>query len=147
MKILSNGTVYGLRALVYMVSKEKEGESGYMSIGEISEKMDISFHFLTKTFQKLTQSGLLQSYRGPSGGIRLSRKAEDITLTDIVLVLEGPEFFSTCLLGLPGCGREKPCPVHNFWEVTKSTLKEEFDTTSLAELGNKVTRDRLRLIG
>lgn len=144
MKILSNATVYGLRALIYLASKQEK--EGYTSIGEISEKLDISFHFLTKTFQKLTQSGILHSYRGPSGGIRLNRKADSISVTDIVLVLEGQDYFGSCLLGLPGCGTEKPCPVHAVWEVSKKSLKEEFDNTSLAELGDKVTRDRLRLM-
>ncbi|MCF8244126.1 MAG: Rrf2 family transcriptional regulator [Saprospiraceae bacterium] len=143
MKVLSKGTVYGLRALVYLATQKDR--TGYVSIGEISEKLDISFHFLTKTFQMLTQKGILESYRGPSGGIALNKPAEQIFLFDIVKILEGDDFFDKCLLGLPGCGDFEPCPVHDFWKVAKAALKNEFEITSLAELGAKVTDERLRL--
>lgn len=144
MRVLSKGTVYGLRALVYMASERER--KGYLSIGEIAEKLNISFHFLTKTFQTLTQHGILESYRGPNGGVALMRPASEIFLTDIVHVLEGPDFFDKCLLGLPGCGTFAPCPVHDFWKLAKEAMKNEFDNTSLAELGEKVTDERFRLV-
>jgi Rrf2 family iron-sulfur cluster assembly transcriptional regulator len=142
-KVLSRASVYGLRALAYIVSKKEE--SGYVSIGEISRELDISFHFLTKTFQSLTQHGILESYRGPSGGIALARPPGQIFLIDIVKIIEGEDFFETCLLGLPGCGEAKPCPVHDFWKKTKEALKKEFETTSLVDLGAKVSEERLRI--
>ncbi len=127
------------------MASEKE-RTGYVSISEIGERLNISFHFLTKTFQTLTQHGILESYRGPNGGVALTKPASEIFLTDIVRVLEGPEFFDKCLLGLPGCGVEAPCPVHDFWKEAKRAMKQEFDVTSLAELGEKVTDDRFRLV-
>lgn len=127
------------------MASERE-RAGYMSIGEISEKLSISFHFLTKTFQTLTQHGILESYRGPNGGVALTRSADQIFLMDIVNVLEGPDFFDKCLLGLPGCGVEAPCPVHDFWRETNRAIKQEFNVTSLAELGEKVSDARFRLV-
>lgn len=144
MKVLSKATVYSLRALVYLASqKDREG---YLSIGEMSEKLDISFHFLTKTFQTLTQHGILESYRGPHGGIVLKKPADQVFLSEIIKILEGEDFFDKCLLGLPGCGEAVPCPVHDFWKDAKKAMKHEFDITSLAELGEKVSDDRLRLV-
>lgn len=127
------------------MASEKE-RVGYVSLGELSEKLNISFHFLTKTFQTLTQHGILESYRGPNGGVALTKPADEIYLTDIVHVLEGEDFFDKCLLGLPGCGVEAPCPVHDFWKDAKKAMKHEFDITSLAELGEKVADDRFRLV-
>ena len=144
MKVLSKASVYGLRALMYLASEKDR--TGYMSIGEISEKLDISFHFLTKTFQKLTQHDILESYRGPNGGIALKKPADEIFLTDIIHILEGKDFFDKCLLGLPGCGNWAPCPVHDFWKDAKKAMKSEFDITSLAELGEKVSDERMRLM-
>lgn len=144
MRVLSKATIYGLRALVFMASQK--GREGYTSIGEISEKLDISFHFLTKTFQRLTQAGILESYRGPNGGVALAKPADQIFLTELVKILEGEDFFDKCLLGLPGCGEAAPCPVHDFWKDAKKSVKQEFDITSLAELGEKVSDERLRLV-
>lgn len=143
MKVLSKGTVYVLRALMYIAAQK--GRDGYVSIREISEKLDISFHFLTKSFQTLTQNDMLQSYRGPNGGIALKKPAQEILLIDVVNILEGPDFFDTCLLGLPGCGEFAPCPAHEIWKEVKGTLRREFESTSLAEIGAKVSEDRLRL--
>ena len=90
---------------------------------------------------------LLESYRGPNGGITLKKAPEEIFLIDIVKIIEGEDFFDSCLLGLPGCGSFAPCPVHDFWKETKAALQKEFATTSLAEMGDKVSEKRLRLIG
>ncbi len=143
MKVLSKGSVYALRALTYVVAHK--GDIGYVSIGELSRSLDISFHFLTKIFQQLTQAGILESYRGPNGGIKLARPPHEIKVIEIVDVLEGPEFFNTCLLGLPGCGEFDPCPVHDFWAKAKEALRREFELTTLAELGTKVSDERLRI--
>jgi Rrf2 family transcriptional regulator, iron-sulfur cluster assembly transcription factor len=143
MKIFSNSTIYALRALIYIVSKENEEE--YTSISEISEKLEISFHFLTKSLQKLTQEGILVSSRGPAGGIALNKPAKKVRLADIVMILEGEDYFDSCMLGLPGCGEQKPCPVHDFWAGFKKGLKKELSKVTLKDLGNKTIRDRLRL--
>lgn len=143
MKVLSKSSVYALRALTYVVAHK--GDVGYVNIGELSRALDISFHFLTKIFQQLTQAGILESYRGPNGGIKLAKSPQEIKVVEIVNVLEGPEFFNTCLLGLPGCGEFDPCPVHDFWKEAKSALRKEFEMTTLAELGTKVSEERLRI--
>lgn len=134
MKALSNPTVYAIRALIYIVSNEKKGQ--YINIKEITEKLEISFHLLTKTFQQLTQAGILLSYRGPGGGIALNKPASAIYLIDIVSILEGKDFFDKCMLGLPGCGELEPCPVHEHWSKIKHEIRQKYETTSLHDLKN-----------
>lgn len=134
MKVLSNPTVYAIRALIYMVSQQPDRK--YVSIRSIAEKLDISFHLLTKTFQQLTAARMLTSYRGPGGGIALSRPANEIYLIEVVHVLEGENFFDSCLLGLPGCGEMEPCPMHQYWSIAKEDLREKFKNTSLAKLND-----------
>lgn len=143
MKTLSNACVYGLRALIYMALKEDSSQ--FVSIREITEKLDISFHFLTKTFQTLTEKGILKSYRGPRGGVAFNKNPEQIFLIDIVEIIDGNDFFDTCLLGLPGCGKETPCPLHDYWAKAKNDMRREFETTSLANLAEKVHSKRLRI--
>lgn len=144
MKVLSKSSEYGLRALLYLVG-QGDGQE-YVSIRELSEQLDISFHFLTKILQSLTQAGLLLSYRGPNGGVAFQIPPDKIMLGDVVRVLEGDDFFDTCLLGLPGCGAMQPCPMHQFWTGMRGALKQEFDQTSLSEMGKSVLLHRLRLV-
>lgn len=124
----------------------KTGDQEYVSIREMSEKLEISFHFLTKILQNLTQANLLVSYRGPSGGVAFNTPPEKILLVDVVRVLEGDDFFNKCLLGLPGCGELAPCPMHQFWKGIKAALKQEFETTSLADMGKSIQLKSLRLV-
>ena len=65
--ILSNSAEYAVRAIVLLGTLESRR---YHSIRDISDELDISFHFLTKVFQKLTLAGMLESLRGPKGGVR-----------------------------------------------------------------------------
>lgn len=142
MKVLSNSSLYGLRALIYVAGRKQEKE--YVSIREISESMDISFHFLTKILQKLSQNGILTSYRGPNGGIALTKPPDEVFMVEVVKILEGEDFFDTCFLGLPDCGNAAPCPMHHFWVNVKAVFLNEFEKTSLAELGAKIQNRELR---
>lgn len=144
MRVISKAGEYGLRAVLYMVSANDGQE--YVNIREMADKLDISFHFLTKILQNLTQKGLLRSYRGPTGGVSFLVPPEKIFLTDLIKALEGDDFFDKCLLGLPGCGAQKPCPMHNFWKEIKEKLKSEFEHTTLADLGQTTRLERFRLM-
>jgi len=140
--LLSRTSEYGVRAMVYLAA---ESPAGYRSVRSISSDLDISFHFLTKIFQQLTRAGLLRSYRGPNGGVMLSRPASQITLKQIVVALDGPDLFRECVLGLPGCGDARPCPLHEAWKDVRSELERMLEGRCLDEIGNEVTRGRLRL--
>lgn len=143
MKVLSKSSEYGLRALAYLVSRPEK--SKYVGIGEIADSLGLSFYFLTKIFRDLTENGILISYRGPNGGVALKKPANEVMIIDIVHILEGEDYFDKCLLGLPGCGELAPCPLHHFWSNFKGEMKKEFQHTSLAELGDKVRVERLRI--
>ncbi|MBP6185736.1 MAG: Rrf2 family transcriptional regulator [Saprospiraceae bacterium] len=144
MQVLSQVCINGLRALLYLSSQNRQ--SGYTGIKDMAQELGISFHFLTKILQLLTQKGILLSYRGPNGGVALNVSPDKLVLLDIVYLFEGEDFFDTCLLGLPGCGEKKPCPVHAFWKDTKAALKLEFETTTLAALGEDIRLGNTRLM-
>ncbi len=129
---------------MYLVSKREKQR--YFSIREMSETLDISFHFLTKALQPLTQKGILVSSRGPAGGVSFLKAPEEVTLMEIILILEGEDFFNSCMLGLDGCGLQRPCPVHGVWMDIKSILMKEFSSISLAMIGDKTFTQHLRLM-
>jgi len=140
--LLSKSCEYGIRASICLVSLAGEG---YVSIREISEKMDISFHYLTKIFQKLTQAGLMTSFRGPHGGIALAKDASEIKVLDIVLAIDGPDIFEQCVLGLPGCGDGVPCPMHSYWGTERERLHDILAGMSLKDVVNDLKTFNYRL--
>ncbi|MFQ5568759.1 MAG: RrF2 family transcriptional regulator [Rhodothermales bacterium] len=140
--LLSKSCEYGIRATLYLASLR---QPGYFSIRKISEELNISFHFLTKIFQKLTQEGLMQSFRGPNGGIALARPEAQITLMDLIVAIDGPALFRECVLGLPDCGEEHPCPLHHAWATERERLETLFSRTTLADMANDLEALDLRL--
>jgi Rrf2 family iron-sulfur cluster assembly transcriptional regulator len=130
--MLSKSCEYGLRAALYIASLDQEEE--YISIGTISEELGISFPFLTKILQKLNDAGLLTSQRGPKGGVALTQPADEVTLHEIVVAIEGDDLFQECVLGLPGCGDAEPCPLHDEWVAERGRIKSLFQDATLAEL-------------
>ena len=126
--------MYGLRASVQLA--EKSGNV-YITIRELSEKLDISFFFLTKVLQRLTEAEILESYRGPNGGVRLLRPADEITFLDVVIAIDGSCSFNQCVLGLPGCGVMKPCPLHDQWSTLKENIMNMMQNVTIAELARR----------
>ena len=140
--LLSNGCEYGLRAALYLASLDHEG---YVSIRDISEKLDISFPFLTKVFQKVTRAGLMKSLRGPHGGVALTRRPDEITLYEVVASIDGEDLFTECVMGLPGCGNRKPCPLHHRWSEERGRVERMFKGTTLADMTAKIQGMEVRL--
>lgn len=140
--LLSKSCVYGLRAALYLASQDN-GE--YVPIRQMSEKLDISFHFLTKILQELSAAGLMKSYKGPNGGIKLTKSGREITLMEIVVAIDGTSLLTECALGLPGCGHQKPCPLHDSWAKTRDTIRAMLEETTLVGLAEKGKKLNLRL--
>lgn len=140
--VFSKSCVYGLRASIYLASKSRDD---YVSIKDLSETLDISFHFLTKILQQLTAADLLESMKGPKGGVRLTRPGNEIMLKEIVSAIDGGAIFTECVLGLPGCGSQKPCPMHDMWEGTRDEIDNVFTQTTLFDMSKKGKEKDLRI--
>lgn len=143
MSLLSKSCVYGVRAVLYVAGRPM-GER-YVSISEIAEQLGLSFHFLTKILQGLTERGILVSYRGPRGGVALGRPASRITLLDIVEALDGPEMFRSCILGLAECGARKPCPLHREWARQRKAFRKALAGARLGAVGRVARAGGFRL--
>jgi Rrf2 family iron-sulfur cluster assembly transcriptional regulator len=146
---ISKTCSYAIRAAIYLA--EFEGGKKYVPVKEISENLGISFHFLTKILQMLTARNLMVSFRGPNGGIALSKPASDISLQEIIEAIDGTALFEACLLSLERCDQAGPCRLHESWVKERERLKELFTSTSLQTIkdgssrGDFLSRSRLEL--
>lgn len=132
--LLSKTCIYALRASVYLASRRNRE---FVTIREMSDELQISFHFLTKVLQQLTRAGILESYKGPNGGVRLNRAASTICFLDVVVAIDGEYLIKECALGLPGCGEMKPCALHDQWSVLKEKLLFMMKNITLDELAKR----------
>ncbi|HNW59883.1 MAG TPA: Rrf2 family transcriptional regulator [bacterium] len=140
--ILSRSCDHAIRAALYVALHQ---DRAYVPIREIAAELGISFHFLTKILQILTQAGIMASFKGPNGGVALARPAEEISLKEIVRAIDGDRLFSGCMIGLDQCDDAHPCPLHDQWSKLRGELEQLFNTTTVSGLTERIQREGLRL--
>ena len=108
--MLSNTCKYAVRALIYLGKYSEDGTK--IGIKKISADLLIPTPFLGKILQNMVKQKVLVSTKGPNGGFGLARKTSEISLYDIVKVVDGEDFFKNCLIGMQSCSthadNEKP---------------------------------------
>ncbi len=140
--MLSSACQYGLRAMIYLA--QQPGDA-FLPVRTISSALDVSHPFLAKILQQLVVKNLLVSLRGPSGGVKLARVSTRIKLNDIVLAIDGQKVFDSCVLGLPGCGHRRPCPMHEAWGKLRSNFCAMLEETTLAAFAERTEVGGFRL--
>lgn len=128
--ILSQACKYGLRAVVHLAGK---GDQPVLS-REIARELSIPEHFLAKILQDLSKNKLLLSFKGRGGGFRLARPAAEIRLLEVIQAIDGPQFGQGCLLGLPQCSDDAPCPLHYQWSEIKSRIMLALSATTIVNV-------------
>ena len=93
MKLSTRGR-YGVKAMVDLAINYGEEP---VSIKSISVRQNISESYLEQLFSPLRKANLIKSIRGAQGGYVLSREPKDITVADIMKVVEGPIEVSECI--------------------------------------------------
>jgi Rrf2 family protein len=136
--LLSKSCVYAIRAALLVSYKVNREDRNYIPVKELSKELNISFHFLTKILQKLTEADLMQSFRGPHGGVALAQSPDSVTLLNIVHAIDGENIFEQCLLGLPDCNDNHPCPLHNQWKEKTKQLEHIFRNSNLDNLAKNL---------
>ena len=140
--LLSSRCEYALRATLHLATLPT---GAFAPVREISARLGIPQPFLSKIAQTLAQAGVVTALRGPGGGLALARPADALPLVAIVEAIDGPEIFEGCVMGLPGCGVQAPCPLHDAWVPIRERLRALFQTTSVAAAVADLDAHGLRL--
>jgi Rrf2 family protein len=120
---------YAVRA---MLALGQHSGDGWLSVPAVSAAMSIPERFLPRVMSDLVDAGLVVGRRGRTGGYRLARPADQITLLDIISATEpGPELRVCILRGGP-CGLDGRCAVHNAFSSAREAMLERLGATSLA---------------
>jgi len=78
----------GRYAMVALADLALQGRENLVTLGDISERQDISLPYLEQLFVKLRRGGLVESVRGPGGGYRLAREASEIRVVDVLRAVD-----------------------------------------------------------
>lgn len=127
---LAQSVSYAVRALACM----ENGPCETSFTKDIAACSGVPSAYLAKIFKRLVDAGILESKRGWSGGTKLARTPEEISLLEIASALEGEDFLKGCLLGEAYCSDERACPMHVFWKAERARIEKELRSKSLAEV-------------
>ena len=93
-------TDYAIRivdALAKEAAREQESFRGCVDAGTIAERTEVPLRFALKILRKLVSGGIVKSYKGVYGGYRLIAGLSEISVYDVVEIVEGEYHFSRCL--------------------------------------------------
>lgn len=141
--MLSSACQDTIRAAVWLSTKPS-GE--FYRIQNISEELNLPFHFLAKSLQKLVHAGILTSMRGAAGGVSLAKPSAEITLISIITAVDGSTFFDACVLGIGDCEAESPCALHAQWDVWRQEMHELYSAMKLSDITNDVLLRKIKRI-
>lgn len=128
---LTRKTEYAIRTLLELVQRPF-GE--YVQTKVIAAARDIPEVFLPKTIQDLVRAGFVQTQRGTQGGVRLIKSGDDITLADVVEVIEGPIAINACLAEGGVCPKKPVCNVHQLLKKSQEVFINELRSVTFTEL-------------
>lgn len=130
-------TTKGRFAVTAMIDLALRQEQGPVTLAGISQRQRISLSYLEQLFGKLRRHEIVESVRGPGGGYNLARRAQDVTVADIIIAVDEPLDATQCG-GKGACeGSEQPdghCMTHELWSTLNQKMVEYLDSVSLQDL-------------
>lgn len=129
--IYSTTCAYAIRAMSRLTMIKP---AGYVRINQVCEGTDLPASFVAKIFQDLARGGLLVSARGRGGGFALARDPQQITLYDIVAVVDGVVQYSNCVTCMAKCDDKQACAQHDAFKPVRSTIVNYLNSTTLKQI-------------
>ena len=130
MKISTKGR-YGLRTLMDIAVHQAKGP---VNLNDIAGRQGISAKYLWQIVNLLKTAGLVRGTRGPKGGYVLPRDPADITLLDVIQILEGPVSLVECVDDPAFCAHTENCVAHSVWEEVSHAVRDALRKITLAEI-------------
>lgn len=128
---LSKRGDYGVLA-VCQIAQSLNGQ--FMSIDEVSAQSHIPRPYLGKILQDLSRGGILYSRRGSGGGFKLARHPREISLRDIIEVVEGKFAIVACAGAPDHCEKTHSCVLAPLWNEVQRVIDKLIDSISVEDL-------------
>jgi len=128
---LSTRSRYGTRLLLDMAQHYDQGP---IQLGDIARRQEISVKYLEQILIPLKKARFVDSVRGPKGGHVLARPPEEITVAEIVALLEDGASLVECTEHAEVCGRAGTCPTRRIWQEASQAMFDKLKSITLADL-------------
>lgn len=105
-----------------------------LSANDLAERTRLETPTVAKLLKPLAQAGLVEGFRGASGGYRLAQVASRISLKDIVEAMEGPLGMTECSSHTGQCNREAHCGARANWRRVNDVIADALGRVTLAQM-------------
>lgn len=129
MKLTSKGRY----AVTAMLDVALHSQQGPVSLYDISVRQEISLSYLEQLFSKLRKQALVESIRGPGGGYRLGKDANDIAVGEVIAAVNESIDATKCN-GKADCQGGEKCLTHNLWQDLSDRISNFLHSITLGEL-------------
>ncbi|CDA17123.1 MAG: Rrf2 family transcriptional regulator [Clostridia bacterium] len=130
MKISTKGR-YALRIMMDLANNENDE---FISLKDISKRINISIKYLEQIVALLNKAGYVQTARGNNGGYKLAKKPEEYKVGDILRATEGDLAPIYCVSTDGTCDKKDNCSTYFFWEGLDKAINDYVDSKTLADL-------------
>ncbi|NOS36236.1 MAG: Rrf2 family transcriptional regulator [Deltaproteobacteria bacterium] len=132
---LSKKGQYAVRA---MVSLACHTNGAPVTLRDISDEEDISLSYLEQLFAKLRRGEVVRSIKGPGGGYVLTRPPGDITVGEVIEIVEEGLNPVACLDGdAAKCTRENRCATQRVWKGLGVRIRDFLNSISIGDLSGE----------
>ena len=128
---LSTRSRYGTRMLLDMAQHYNQGP---VQLGDIAKRQNISVKYLEQIIITLKKAHYVESVRGPKGGHLLAKPPEQITVAEIVALLEEGTSLVECTEHAEVCERAPRCPTRLIWQEAAQAMFDRLKAITLADL-------------
>jgi Rrf2 family protein len=128
---LSTRSRYGTRLILDMA--RNHGKTP-IQLGEIARRQNISLKYLEQIIRPLKRANYIKSFRGAKGGHMLNKPPEEITVGEVVALLEGGAFLTFCSRNPKVCSRSDNCPTRIVWIEASRALFDRLNQITFADL-------------
>ncbi len=128
---LSRLTDYAVTLLTQMVSEAKP----VWAASDLAEKTGLPLPTVSKVLKQLAKEHVLIAHRGASGGYRLGRAANEISIASVIEAMDGPIALTDCAEGGDqDCMIQTICPMSGNWNKVNNAVRQALDAVSLADM-------------
>ncbi|MDE6846093.1 MAG: RrF2 family transcriptional regulator [Lachnospiraceae bacterium] len=130
--MISTRARYALRVMIDLA--EHCGE-GYIPMKDVAKRQEISLKYLEKILPVLTKNNMIEGVHGKGGGYRLTRRATEYKVGEVIRLTEGDLAPVACLnCDAPPCDRTADCRTLPMWQKFYEIVNDYFDGITIADL-------------
>jgi Rrf2 family transcriptional regulator, iron-sulfur cluster assembly transcription factor len=122
---------YGTRLMLDMAQHHGQGP---IQLGEIARRQNLSLKYLEQIIRPLKRANYIKSFRGSKGGHLLNKPPDQISVGEIVSLLEGGTFLTGCAQNPAQCERANDCLTRYLWIEAAQAMFNRLNQITFADL-------------